>query len=98
MVKWHRRTTGGLTPHWTVKVRLVIEVDDANAARAVNKEVLRQIGLVAESCEPTWRTFVASALVTLRLTTAANVWSLPIYSHQLGMPPHRCRTPPVWCM
>jgi hypothetical protein len=69
-----------------------------NAERAINNEVLQQVGLVAESCEPTQRTFVASALVTLRLTTAGNVWSLSLCSHQLGMSPHRCRTPPVWCM
>jgi hypothetical protein len=39
---------GGLALHWTIKVRLVIEADDANAARAINNEVLQQMGLVGE--------------------------------------------------
>jgi hypothetical protein len=35
--------------NWTIKVRLVIEADDAEAASAINGEVIQRMGLMAKT-------------------------------------------------
>jgi hypothetical protein len=47
--------------HWTVKLRLAIEADTADAARAVNSEVLQQMSVAAES-EPQLTDFFVDSL------------------------------------
>jgi len=51
---------GGPARRWTVKLRLAIEADNADAARAINNEVLQQMSLAAQT-EPQLTDFIVDS-------------------------------------